>query len=118
MRLSILQFVDPGLSNPLPEFSQSLGIAAALLKADGFEVSLITMSGYDAELLRQALLRHLQALRVRTCDGSQEPCASPPSQFARDSLGDEAAPVALEPVDALDEVPGKGHGDALAGHWV
>lgn len=55
MRLSILQFVDPGLSNPLPEFSHSLGVAAALLKNDGFEVSLITQAGCQDDRLRQAV---------------------------------------------------------------
>ncbi len=57
MKLSILQFVDPGLTNPLPEFSHTLGVAAALLKNDGFEVSLITMPGCQDDRLRQAVIQ-------------------------------------------------------------
>ena len=58
MRLLILQFTDPRLATPLPRFSHALGLLSALLKADGFDVSLASMPGYRPELLRSAIVRH------------------------------------------------------------
>jgi len=58
MRLLFLQFADPRQGNPLPEFSQSMGVLAAMLKADGFECHLLTLGGYRSELLHEAVKAH------------------------------------------------------------
>ncbi len=92
MRLSILQFIDPGLLNPLPEFSHSLGVAAALLKADGFDVSLITQSAYDAERLRQAIIQQ----RPQYILADLSPCNVTPARRAIADISSQfSLPVAV-----------------------
>ena len=44
----------------------------------------------------------------------EEGIATTPGQLVLDGFGDEAAAIPLEPIDSLDEVAGKRHGDALA----
>ena len=58
MRILILQFVSPGRRGPLPRFDHELGVAAALLKAEGFEVSLAALQGYSRDRLHQAVVEH------------------------------------------------------------
>lgn len=57
MRILILQFVPPGAPAPGPRFDHALGVAAALLQADGFEVGLEALAGYHPGQVRQALTR-------------------------------------------------------------
>ncbi|RPI63654.1 MAG: radical SAM protein [Planctomycetaceae bacterium] len=61
MKLLILQFVAPGLNEPLPTFSHNMGVLGAVLKADGFDVSLVALPGYHPQLLQSALERHKPA---------------------------------------------------------
>ena len=53
---------------------------------------------------------------MRVGDGPEEPLPTAARELVRDGLGDEAAAVALTPVDAVDQCRGKGDGDAFAGH--
>jgi radical SAM superfamily enzyme YgiQ (UPF0313 family) len=56
MELLILQFVRPRREPPPPEFSHSVGVLSALLKAEGFGVSLVALPGYRPELLHEAVI--------------------------------------------------------------
>lgn len=58
MRILILQLVPPTTAAVLPKFCHSLGVAAALLKAEGFDVSLAALDGYRPEAVRQAVTLH------------------------------------------------------------
>lgn len=55
MRVSIIQFVAPSASEPLPRFSHDLGVLSAILKADGFSCKLCTLPGCRPDLLQAAL---------------------------------------------------------------
>lgn len=57
MRILILQFVAPGRTGALPEFEHDLGVAAAMLRSDGFEPDLLAMAGHEPEALREAINR-------------------------------------------------------------
>ncbi len=58
MRILIVQFVPPGRAGPQPEFRHDLGVAAALLRAEGFELALLPLDGHRGDLLRQAVTDH------------------------------------------------------------
>ncbi len=55
LQILILQFVRSDWSRARPEFRHDLGVAVALLKADGFDVALVPLSGYQPVRLRRAL---------------------------------------------------------------
>jgi len=57
VQVLILQFVDPARIGGLAEFSHSIGVMSALLKADGFETALVAMPGFAPAALREAILR-------------------------------------------------------------
>ena len=58
MNLLAIQFVDPRLYEPIPVFSHSLGVLAAMLKAEGANCSLLTLAGFRPEPLKQAVVQH------------------------------------------------------------
>jgi hypothetical protein len=54
---------------------------------------------------------------MRVPQGAHQRLATPTGYFVPDGLGDEAAAVALHPVDVLDQFDRQGDGDALgSGH--
>ncbi len=56
MRILIIQLVPPSASRP--QFRHELGVAAALLAGDGFQLALTALGGYDEPALRDAVNRH------------------------------------------------------------
>ena len=58
MRILIVQFVPFGRSPPLPRFDHELGVAAAMLRQEGFELALLPADGYRPEALHQAINLH------------------------------------------------------------
>jgi hypothetical protein len=52
-------------------------------------------------------LGHPGSLGMRALQGAEETCAKPTGNLVRHRLGDEAAAIACEPVDALDEGAGE-----------
>ena len=56
MRVLMVQFCDPRLSDPLPVFQHSTGVLAAMLKREGFSCSLVTLAGYQADRLKNAVI--------------------------------------------------------------
>ncbi len=61
MRVLILQFVAPSRGQPRPEFHHELGVAVALLRAEGFDVALAAFDGYSPDRLRSAIHQHRPA---------------------------------------------------------
>lgn len=55
MRILIIQFVAPGRSQPVPRFRHDLGVAAAMLRADGFDVALLPLDGRSEGMLHKAV---------------------------------------------------------------
>lgn len=49
---------------------------------------------------------------MRVVEGLEQARLPAPRQFVLHGLGDESTPVALDPVDVLDEVCGQRHGHA------
>ena len=58
MRILIIQLTAPMSPPARPEFDHDLGVARAILQADGFDVAFASMTGYDGDLLRQIVSRH------------------------------------------------------------
>lgn len=58
MRILILQFVPPARAGPAPEFRHDLGVAVAMLRADGFDVGLLPLDAHRPDLLHQAITQH------------------------------------------------------------
>ena len=58
MRVLIVQFVNPQLSQPLPSFSNDIGVLASLLKPEGITCHLAAMPGYRPDLLAAAVARY------------------------------------------------------------
>ena len=61
MRILIVQFVHSGRSPPLPRFDHELGVAAAMLREEGFELALLAADGYRPEALHDAIKLHRPA---------------------------------------------------------
>lgn len=56
---------------------------------------------------------------MRVPHGGEEALTTSSGQLVRNSLGDKAASVSLEPIDALDEIRGEGDRNAFSrGHGV
>lgn len=58
MDVLLIQFVDPRAVDPPSRFDHDLGVLAALLGADGFGVSLLTVGAYQSGRLRQAIIHN------------------------------------------------------------
>ncbi len=58
MQVLILQFTDPAQSNPLPVFSQNLGVLASMLEAEGIECNMLTLGGFRPKFLQYAVIKH------------------------------------------------------------
>lgn len=55
MDILLVQFDDPQLPEPPPRFDNALGIAAALMRREGFEPHLLTLGAFDPKRLGQAV---------------------------------------------------------------
>ncbi len=58
MQLLILQIVDPTQAVAQLEFSQSIGVMSAMLKAEGFDCRLAALNGYKPALLKETIVKH------------------------------------------------------------
>jgi hypothetical protein len=59
-------------------------------------------------------IREVRRLRMWVVDRAQERVATASGQLVLDGLGDEAAPISLEPVNPLDQLGGQGDCDAFS----
>ena len=89
--------------------------ALALDPADGssrIDIDEPFVGGQVGHPVGQPRVDQRHGVGMRTADGPEQGGLPSPRQFVLDGLGDESTPVALDSVDAVDEVGGKRHGHA------
>lgn len=92
MDVLLVQFVPPCAGEPLARFDHSLGVAAALMRQEGYSAHLVTVAGRESAPLQRAVAQH----RPRRAVVDIDPCCVTAARRTIDELARTyALPVAV-----------------------